>query len=81
MLSSRLTDSIRASENKLLKKEKKKLAKIAFEDVDVESCTPSDVNSEDKVNKYINIVNKKLRTLRKRMVCKTRSVFIIILLL
>jgi len=67
MLSSRLTDSIRASENKLLKKEKKKLAKITFEDVDVESCAPSDVNSDDKVNKYINIVNKKLRTLRKRM--------------
>jgi len=69
MLSSRLTDSIRASENKLSKKEKKKLAKIALEDVDIESCAPSDANSDDKVNKYINIVNKKLRTLRKRMVC------------
>jgi len=67
MLSSRLNDSIRASENKLSKKEKKKLAKIALEDVDIESCAPSDANSDDKVNKYINIVNKKLRTLRKRM--------------
>jgi len=67
MLSLRLTESIRASENKLSKKEKKKLAKIASEELEVESCTPSDANSEEKINKYLNIVNKKLRTLRKRM--------------
>jgi len=69
MLSSRLNDSIRAAENKLSKKEKKRLAKAALEEMEVESCAPSDSNSDEKVNKYINIVNKKLRTLRKRMVC------------
>jgi len=67
MLSSRLNDSIRAAENKLSKKEKKRLAKAALEEMEVESCAPSDSNSDEKVNKYINIVNKKLRTLRKRM--------------
>jgi len=68
MLSNRLSDSIRNSENKLSKKEKKRLAKAALEEAEVESCTPSDGNDE-KVNKYLNIINKKLRTLRKRMVC------------
>lgn len=68
MLSNRLT-SIRSSENKLSKKEKKRLAKAALEEVEIESCTPSDINNDEKVNKYLNIVNKKLRTLRKRMVC------------
>ncbi|ORX82944.1 hypothetical protein BCR32DRAFT_292333 [Anaeromyces robustus] len=67
MLSLRLTESIRASENKLSKKEKKRLAKIASEEFEVESCAQSDTNSEEKINKYLNIVNKKLRTLRKRM--------------
>jgi len=67
MLSLRLTESIRASENKLSKKEKKRLAKAAIEEAEVESCSPSDINSDEKVNKYLNIVNKKLRTLRKRM--------------
>ncbi|ORX55407.1 hypothetical protein BCR36DRAFT_581429 [Piromyces finnis] len=67
MLSSRLNDSIRVAENKLSKKEKKRLAKIVNEEAEVESCAISDTNSEEKVNKYINIVNKKLRTLRKRM--------------
>jgi hypothetical protein len=66
MLSNRLSDSIRNSENKLSKKEKKRLAKAALEEAEVESCTPSDGNDE-KVNKYLNIINKKLRTLRKRM--------------
>eukprot|EP00833_Pecoramyces_ruminatium_P014061 jgi/Orpsp1_1/1188093/evm.model.d7180000062395.1 len=66
MLSNRLT-SIRSSENKLSKKEKKRLAKAALEEVEIESCTPSDINNDEKVNKYLNIVNKKLRTLRKRM--------------
>jgi len=68
MLSNKLNESVHTTEEKSSKQEKKKLDKNTLEEVEVESSTPSDTNSEGKNNKYINIINKKLRTLRKRMV-------------
>ncbi|KAG4106411.1 hypothetical protein H8356DRAFT_1025862 [Neocallimastix lanati (nom. inval.)] len=67
MLSNKLNESVHTTEEKSSKQEKKKLDKNTLEEVEVESSTPSDTNSEGKNNKYINIINKKLRTLRKRM--------------